>query len=102
MAEADADFFLRCHFHDLFHFGQHSTVFAAQADAFVIGMSRAPPEAVRRKRRKPDHFEIRLLQSDTDVFGTHPETHADAAVNFDPDVSLTARDQIVDVALSEM
>ena len=40
--------------------------------------------------------------SPTRTYSTHPETHADAAVNFHPMCQLTARDPIVDVALSEM
>src|SRR6476620_12121751 len=65
-------------------------------------MSGAAPEAVRGKRRKPDHLEIRILYSDTDVFGTHAETHADTAVNFHPMDQLTAGDHIVDMPLREI
>jgi len=43
-----------------------------------------------------------ILQSDTDIFGTHAETHADAAVNFHPMRQLAAGDHIVDVTLREI
>src|SRR6266566_4036027 len=99
MAEADADFFLRCHFHYLLYFRQYLAVFATQAHAFVVRMTGATPEAVRSKCREPDHLEVGILQADADVFGPHAETHADAAINLDPVGELAAGDHVVDVAL---
>ena len=99
MAEADADFLLRRHFHDLFHFRQYLAVFAAQAHAFVVRMAGPAPETIRSKSREPDHLEVGILQADADILRPHTETHADAAVDFDAVGQFAARDHVVDVAL---
>src|SRR4030095_10674339 len=87
--------------HDLFHFGQHFAVFAAQAHAFMIRVAGTAPEPIGSKRRKPNHFEVGILQADADVVRAHAETHADAAVHFDAVRELAAGDHVVDMTLGE-
>src|SRR3954465_8485217 len=83
MAKPDADPFIRRHLHDFLYFRQHLAVFAAQTNALLFRMTGAAPEAVGGKSRKPDHFEIRILQSDPDVLGSHAKTHSDTAIHLD-------------------
>src|SRR4029450_13380712 len=72
MAEADSDVVLRGQLHDADDLWSYRAVrLVHQAEAVVLRLSRPAPEAVRRKRGKPDHLEVRILQSDANGFGVH-------------------------------
>ena len=102
MAEADADFLFRRHLHDLFHLRQNFAVLAAQTHTFMLRMASAAPEAIGGESREPDHLEVGILESHANVLGPHPETHPDAAVDFDAIGQLASRDHIVDVPLGQI
>ena len=65
-------------------------------------MAGAAPKAIGRESWKPDHLEIRILQSDTHILGAHAEAHADPAVNFHSMGKLAAGDHVVDITLRQI
>src|SRR5262245_23437174 len=102
MAKPNADFLFSRHFHDLFHLRQNFTVLAAQAYAFMFRMSGAAPEAIGGEGREPDHLEVGILKSHTNVIRSHAKTHSHAAVNLDAVRKLASSNHVVDMTLCQI
>src|SRR5262245_52963346 len=102
MAEPDTDFLFSRHFHDLFHLRQNFAVLAAQAHTFMLRMPGAAPEAIGGKSWEPDHLEVGILESHTNVIRPHAKTHSHTTVNLDAARELASSNHVVDMALCQI